>query len=110
MVTLGSEISLPVHRRVVQLLRALEDARIPGVVNLHPAYCSVLIRFDSLSTSHQSLEARVRALIELVATSEPPTPRVVEIPVRYGGEFGPDLEEVADVMDQTMALCESIFG
>jgi KipI family sensor histidine kinase inhibitor len=95
LVTLGSEISLPVHRRVVQLLQAIQNASIPGVVNLHPAYCSLLIRFDSLKTSHDEIEAKVRGLLESGADSPLPAPHVVEIPVRYGGEFGPDLEEVA---------------
>ena len=97
LVTLGSEISLPVHRRVVQLLNALQSARIPGVVNLHPAYCSLLIRFDSLTTGHESLEAKVRELLSSSSTAPIAEPRIVEIPVKYGGEFGPDLEEVAEL-------------
>jgi KipI family sensor histidine kinase inhibitor len=97
LVTLGSEISLPLHRSVVQLLHALQDARIPGVVNLHPAYCSLLIRFDSLAISHASLESEVRTLLESASNTEAREPRVVEIPVRYGGEFGPDLEAVAEL-------------
>jgi KipI family sensor histidine kinase inhibitor len=117
LVTLGAEISVPVHRRVVQLLHALQDARIPGVVNLHPAYCSLLIRFDSLAMNHDSLEARVRALVESLSTSEPTAPRIVEIPVRYGGEFGPDLEEVArlcslspqDVIDLHAATIYTVY-
>jgi len=97
LVTLGAEISLPVHRRVVGLLRALEAARVRGVVNLHPAYCSILIRFDSLVTSHESLEAEVRELLHSLVSEDSPAPRVVELPVRYGREFGPDLNEVAEL-------------
>jgi KipI family sensor histidine kinase inhibitor len=90
-------VSLSVHSRVVRLLRALEDARIPGVVNLHPAYCSILIRFDSLVLSHEALEARVRAVMRSAPDAEPPPRRTIEIPVRYGGEFGPDLDAVAEL-------------
>jgi KipI family sensor histidine kinase inhibitor len=97
LVTLGSEISLPVHRSVVQLLHALQDARIPGVVNLHPAYCSILIRFNSLVTGHESLAARVREMLLSGSVAERQEPPVVEIPVRYGGEFGPDLAEVGEI-------------
>ena len=85
LVTLGVEISLPVHQRVVALLRALEAARIRGVVNLHPAYCSILIRFDSLVTSHESLEVEVRELLQSLVSEDAPAPRLVELPVRYGG-------------------------
>jgi inhibitor of KinA len=97
LVTLGTGISLDVHRGVVQLLRNLEAARIRGIVNLHPAYSSILIRFDSLVTSHAELEDRVRALLDRAEELEPVPPRVVEIPVRYGGEFGPDLGDCAEL-------------
>jgi KipI family sensor histidine kinase inhibitor len=97
LVTLGSEINLSVHQSVVRLLRALETARVPGVLNLHPAYCSLLIRFDPLAMSHEGLEAQVRALLLAGSDGEAPEPRMVEIPVRYGGEFGPDLDEVAEI-------------
>ena len=95
LVNLGLEIGPEAHGRVVQLLHALQRARLAGVVNLHPAYCSVLIRFDSLVTSHAALEQEVRRLLSGAAEVETAAPQVVEIPVRYGGEFGPDLEEVA---------------
>jgi KipI family sensor histidine kinase inhibitor len=55
----------------------------------------LLIRFDSLKTSHEEVEEKVRGLLESGADSPLPAPRVVEIPVRYGGESSPDLEEVA---------------
>jgi len=97
LVKLGDEVSLPAHRRVVQLLHAMEEACVQGVVNLHPAYCSLLIRFDSLVASHAGLEAKVLELIESTANVEPTEPRVVEIPVRYGGDAGWDLAEVAEI-------------
>ena len=62
LVTLGSRISLPVHRAVVRLLHAMETAKMPGVLNLHPTYCSLLVRFDSLVTSHEILEGQLRGL------------------------------------------------
>jgi len=97
LVMLGDEISLPVHHRVVQLLHALQNASLPGIVNLHPAYTSLLIRFDSLTTSHEKLESVVRTLIQSASSARSVEPRVVEIPVRYGGEFGPDLDDVAEL-------------
>jgi len=82
-------------RFVVRLLRALEAARLRGVVNLHPAYTSILIRFDSLVTSHVEVEARVRELLAAADEVAEGPVRIVEIPVRYGGEWGPDLDDCA---------------
>ncbi len=55
----------------------------------------MLIVFDPLLTDHETVQASVAPLmqdLEHAATGEPKT---VEIPVCYGGEFGPDLDEVA---------------
>jgi KipI family sensor histidine kinase inhibitor len=101
LIILGVEITLPVHHRVVQLLRAIEMERIQGVVNLHPAYCSLLIRFDSLRIGHGEIEARVRGLLKEMPADERAHARVVDIPVRYGGESGPDLNEVAELCGLT---------
>jgi inhibitor of KinA len=90
LVRFGDRISPEIHSLVRAFLRSF---RAPGVRNLHPAYASVLISFDPLRTAQEEIEAAARraAAEESVA----PPPRRVEIPVRYGGEFGPDLEEVA---------------
>jgi inhibitor of KinA len=92
LVSFGEEISQPTHQQVVALTHALSEDPINGVVNLHPAYCSVLVIFDPLRTEHAKVESAILARhLSLIETRA----RVVEIPVCYGGEFGPDLDEVA---------------
>jgi KipI family sensor histidine kinase inhibitor len=94
LICFGSGVSLDFHREVVRLLRAFE-VRPAGILNLHPAYASVLIDFDPRRRSHREVEQLVRAS-GTEAERAPTSPgRTVEIPVRYGGEFGPDLEDVA---------------
>lgn len=94
LVRFGTEISMAHHRRVRALTAALEGAALPAVRNLHPAYASLLIRFDPLRTDHAALEA---AVVGLLARAEvPAVPRAIEIPVCYGGDFGPDLAAVAE--------------
>jgi KipI family sensor histidine kinase inhibitor len=76
------------------LTRALEGVR--GILNLHPAYASLLVEFDPRLRDHAQIEALVRERAESeVAGSHGQEERLVEIPVRYGGEFGPDLADVA---------------
>jgi inhibitor of KinA len=48
-----------------------------------------------LRLRHEELEARLRQYLARLEEVKLPKPRHVEIPVCYGGEFGPDLEEVA---------------
>ncbi len=93
LISYGDEISLETHRHVRRLVRALAGVR--GILNLHPAYTSVLVDFDPRLRSHAAIEALVRERLEGVGDSAPEAVRTVEIPVRYGGESGPDLADVA---------------
>jgi KipI family sensor histidine kinase inhibitor len=89
------QITLQAHERVKRLLRLLELEPIEDVRNLHPAYCSLLLKFDALRMGHAELEGILRKYLGRLETVALPEPRQLEIPVCYGGEFGPDLNDVA---------------
>jgi len=95
LVYLGEEIGLESHRRVFQLLRLLQEEPLAWVRNLQPAYSSLLVTFDPCAVDHQEVEATLRRYEESAEKMTLPPPRVLEIPVCYSDEFGPDLEEVA---------------
>jgi inhibitor of KinA len=90
-----SQITRQANENVRRLLRLLELEPIAGVRNLHPAYCSLLVKFDALKWRHEELEKELRKFLDRLDKVKLPQPRQVEIPVCYGGEFGPDLEGVA---------------
>jgi KipI family sensor histidine kinase inhibitor len=94
LVSFGDAISLETHRQVLRLVRAFE-ALPPGILNLHPAYASVLIDFDPRRRRYSDVEALVRERMAAAAELAVSDGRTVEIPVCYGGAFGPDLEDVA---------------
>jgi len=93
LLSFGDEISFDAHLAVARVTRCLAGVR--GILNLHPAYTSVLVDFDPRLRSHAQVEALLRERIASQADPAPSEPRHVEIPVRYGGEFGPDLGDVA---------------
>ena len=101
LVSFGEEINPAAHNQVRRCLRLLEAAPLPSIRNLHPAYCSLLIRFDALLTDHDELEAHLRERFDHIDDLPLPDPREVEIPVCYGGEFGEDLTELADMHHMT---------
>ena len=101
LISFADRISPAASLRVRRLLRVLELNPIEGVSNLHPAYCSVLIRFDALVTGHDELESALRPYLRNLDAVPLPEPREVEIPVCYGGEFGADLAEVARIHAMT---------
>lgn len=103
LVYFGSKITAHTHQRVIKLLRLLQAEPIAGVRNLHPAYTSVLIDFDALKLRHAEVEKILRGYLRRADAIKLPKPRQVEIPACYGGEFGPDLEEVARLHRITLA-------
>lgn len=115
----GDAIDISTNRRVHAAARALREAALPGVTDIAPAYTSLLLRFDPFVWSstdtadqlpHELLadtlntclrEAAEKALGPGVRQDDDQsggtsgTARIIEIPVCYGGEFGPDLADVA---------------
>jgi KipI family sensor histidine kinase inhibitor len=100
---LQNQITIEAHEQVRRLLRFMELEPIAGVRNLHPAYCSLLIKFDGLKLRHSELEEILRSYVERMQKVELAEPRLVEIPVCYGGEYGPDLADVAELRGMTVA-------
>ena len=95
LVYLGEEIGLASHQRVCKLLRLLQEEPLAWVRNLQPAYCSLLVSFDLSQVDHREVETTLRHYEQRAEEKALPEPRTVEIPVCYGGEFGPDLDELA---------------
>jgi KipI family sensor histidine kinase inhibitor len=96
LIDFGDRISDEAHIQVSRLCRCFAGVR--GVLNMHPAFASVLIDFDPRLRSHSEIQALVEARMAEDVAAVPEAgekARIVEIPVQYGGEFGPDLEDVA---------------
>ncbi len=103
LVYFGQKITLQAHQQVRKLLRLLELEPVAGIRNLHPAYRSLLVKFNGLRLRHDEVEAILRRYLERLEGIKLPGPRLVEIPVCYGGEFGPDLAEVCAIHGLTPA-------
>jgi KipI family sensor histidine kinase inhibitor len=95
LVRLGDRMAPEVSRRVRRLLRRLDESALAGVIDFSPAYASILIRFDPRRIDHVTLGTRVERLVADLDDATLTESPIVEIPVRYGGADGPDLEAVA---------------
>ena len=94
---IGNEISEQVNREVVNALAAIRRADISGVCELVPTYTSICIHYDPAVLSYEALRNALKLVkADPVEEKSDQEERVVEIPVCYGGEYGPDLEFVAE--------------
>ncbi len=68
-----------------------------AIVDLHPAYSSLLIRYDPMRCDPDALALEIDRRVKSLSGRPLREGRLFEIPVRYGGSHGPDLAEVARV-------------
>jgi inhibitor of KinA len=95
-VEFGDEISQKVNRKVLSLADALGESALFGLGELVPTYRSLLVHYDPLHLSYAEVGAFISEALPKCEERPPLETRVVEVPVVYGGEFGPDIEFVAE--------------
>ncbi len=93
--TFPGQICVETNLKVRALQHALEHAQIRGITEMIPAYCSLMVHYDPLKVSYLELENAIRTLAEKTAETSLASGMVIQIPVFYGGNWGPDIEEVA---------------
>lgn len=92
-----NEISEEVNNDVAILRGAVEASQTEGILECIPTYRSLLIRYNPLKISYESLVTRIYEFMKKTATSKNSGAKVYVIPVYYGKEFGPDLNNVASI-------------
>lgn len=87
----AAEANIAVHRFAARLRRAAPA----WLRDLVPAHASLAVFFDPERIDADDARAWIAAQDADDAPEAPASPRIVEIPVRYGGAFGEDLDAAA---------------
>ena len=95
LVEFGKEISPDINRKIAATVQLMKEQHIEGVVDIIPAFCSLLINYEPRVISYEEMKQRMQDLIRVDAKAEAGRKRVFEIPVCYGGEYGPDIANIA---------------
>lgn len=90
----GSTIDERINRQVHAFARKVEALSHPAITEVVPTYRSATVHYRPEVLSYEELKQLLAPLAQ-GSTEEAEELPVVEIPVCYGGEYGPDLEEVA---------------
>ena len=95
LVEYGDGISPQINHKVRTMAMALEQNRPKGVLEIIPTYRSLLIVYEPFETDPVLLETTLQDLENRLSQISIPPPKTIEIPVCYGGKFGPDIDYVA---------------
>lgn len=93
----GDSIDIKVNARVQQLRQFIDRGQFNGVVELVPTYRSLTVYFDPVRVG--DVAPFFERLKKLAADTKGEVPKgglIIVIPVCYGGEFGPDMQNVID--------------
>lgn len=94
-VEFGNAICPEINEKIRAFKLALEEEEPEGIVETIPTYRSLLVIYRPEIIRYQALVKKLSILMERLDQIQVPSPKVVEIPVLYGGIMGPDLEAVA---------------
>lgn len=109
LVEFGKAINLEIHRKVKALADYLDNNSFCGMIEYVAAFSSITVFYDPLAVKRSNsrmkqvadqsafeiVAAILKNLVDQLDCSTKNNPKIIEIPVCYGGEFGPDLEVVA---------------
>ena len=70
---------------------------IRGITELVPTFCSLMVYYNPLVVTFDELSTKLRSKLRDVGEADLSIRKIVPIPACYGGEFGPDLANVAQL-------------
>jgi inhibitor of KinA len=94
-VDLPARIDPDLNNWCVTLARELRATLGTAVRDLVVGYASLTVYFDPLEVDAVWLESEIRTIAEELEVQGAREGAVVDVPVCYGGEFGPDLADLA---------------
>lgn len=96
LVAFDERLDAAINARVVWCAEELRQAQVPGVRDIVPAFHSIAVYFDPLRTDVDRLTGRLETTAAASRSATVTTRPVREVPVCYGGIYGPDLEAMGE--------------
>lgn len=95
LIEFGNEIRPETNRRIAATVQLIREQQIEGIVDMIPTYCALLINYDPRVILYDPLVKRLQSLLKIEVSAGEEKKRIYEIPVCYGGKYGPDMDIIA---------------
>jgi KipI family sensor histidine kinase inhibitor len=92
----GDSIEEQINAKIRSLTLAIEREVIVGIIETIPTYRSLMIIYEPMLIELDELIDKVKSIETKMDEMKLPDAKIIEIPTIYGGEYGPDLEFVAE--------------
>ena len=87
----SAEVSAEIQAAVANITAGMQDC----IVDLVPSYASLLVIFDIDRLDHFAVKRRLHKALSNLDGAESASGELIELPVYYDLESGPDLEVIA---------------
>lgn len=92
----GNEISEEINKKIRVLVYCIESSKLQELVELIPTYKSILLIYDPLKISYNDLLYKLKNIENTMEEIKLPPSEVIHVPTLYGGEYGIDINYVAE--------------
>jgi KipI family sensor histidine kinase inhibitor len=96
LIQFGNSIDPEINGKIAATVQLMREQHIEGVVDIIPAFCSLLINYDPRVISYDRMKTRMEQILSMEIAAGTRKKKVYQIPVCYGGSFGPDLDNIAE--------------
>ena len=96
LVEFGKEINPEINRKIAATVQLMREQHIEGVVDVIPSFCALLINYDPRVIGYEEIKGRIKDLLKVEIKAGDERKKIFEIPVCYGGDFGPDIATIAE--------------
>lgn len=105
LVQFGNEIDRSIQIKVKAFADYIDEKPFEGMIESISAFTSVTVIYDPVKVrkaygrsnqfAYEIVQSEINKILNNIVTESNGKSRIVEVPVCYGGKFGPDLEYVA---------------
>lgn len=105
LVQFGNEINKSIQIKVKAFADYIDEKPFEGMIECISAFTSVTVIYDPVKVrkaygksnqfAYEIVQSEINKILNDIVTESNGKSRIVEVPVCYGGKFGPDLEYVA---------------
>lgn len=96
LVKFGDSINEQISNKISQFEKNIKERNNIGIIETIPAYCTLMVCYKPQIISYSELVAFLNEIVINLVSSDVSEKIIIEIPVLYGNEEGPDIEYVAN--------------